>query len=57
MVVLAMDDNNQQNDIAASNGLMTFIDSVEAQRGKQLPETDADVLIAAAQAVISSIQN
>jgi len=45
-------DGNEQNDGAVCNVLEAFINAVEAQRGKKIDEADADVLIAAAQAII-----
>ena len=51
-VMGALDDVNANNDVAAVNGLGAFINAVEAQRGTQISENDADSLIAAAQAII-----
>ena len=45
-------DINENNDIATVNSLQAFINSVEAQSGKKIPEADADHLIAAAQRII-----
>jgi sugar lactone lactonase YvrE len=48
----ALDDLNENNDVAAINALEAFVSFVEAQRGDKIPESDADALIAAAQAII-----
>ena len=42
----ALDDINENNDVAAINSLQAFINAVEAQRGNKIPEADADALIA-----------
>jgi hypothetical protein len=49
-------DDNQNNDVAAINALEAFINEVEAQRGKKIPETDADALIGLAQAIIDLLE-
>jgi hypothetical protein len=41
---------------AAANKLEAFINEVEAQRGKKIPEADADALIALAQAIIEILE-
>ena len=51
-VVQALSDANTDNDVAAINALEAFILGVEAQRGKELTDAEADALIAAAQAII-----
>ena len=51
----ALDDINENNDVSAVNALYAFINAVEAQRGKQISEADADDLIAAAQAIITAL--
>ena len=48
----ALEDANEKNDVAAINSLEAFINAVEAQRGKKIPEADADALIAAALDII-----
>lgn len=53
--VQALDDINQNNDVAAINTLGAFINAVEAQRGKKITEADADALIAAAQEIIAAL--
>jgi len=42
----AIDDINENNNVAAINTLQGFINAVEAQRGNKIPEVDADDLIA-----------
>jgi len=54
-VVRALDDLNQNNDVAAINSLESFINAIEAQRGNKIPEADADALIATAQQIIDLI--
>lgn len=41
----ALDDVNENNDVAACNTLSSFINAVEAQSGNQIPSSDADDLI------------
>jgi hypothetical protein len=48
----ALNDINQNNDVAANNSLQAFINAVEAQRGKMIPEAVADLLISATQEII-----
>jgi hypothetical protein len=48
----ALDDINENNDVAAINTLEAFINAVEAQRGIKIPEADADALIADALQII-----
>ena len=48
----ALNDMNQNNDVAAINALQALINAVRAQRGNQISEADADMLIANAQAII-----
>ncbi len=48
----ALDDVNENNDVAAVNTLQAFINAVEAQRDNKIPGADADLLIAGAQAII-----
>ena len=43
-----LDDFNANNDTAATMNLNAFINAVEAQRGNQISEDDADELIQAA---------
>jgi len=47
-----LEDENENNDVAAINTLGAFINAVEAQRGKKIPEADADALIADAMEII-----
>ena len=55
-VLDSLQDMNQNNDVAAIGSLGAFINAVEAQRGKKIPESDADALIAAAQAIIDLLE-
>jgi VCBS repeat-containing protein len=48
-----LEDSNQKNDVAAINALEAFINEVEAQRDKKIPEEVADELIARAQDIIA----
>ncbi len=48
----ALNDINQNNDVAAYNSLQAFISAVEAQRGNMIPEVIADLLISATQEII-----
>ena len=50
-----LEDNNPINDAAAVNALQAFINAVEAQRAKRIPEEDAMALIDAAQAIIAQL--
>ena len=49
----ALDDVNQNNDIAAINSLNALINAVEAQRGNKLTEPQADLLIGDANDIIT----
>jgi hypothetical protein len=51
-VLKALTDVNQNNDAAAIGALGAFVNAVDAQRGKKIPEEDADDLIAQAQHII-----
>ena len=51
-VIHALEDVNQNNDVAAINALQAFINAVQAQGGNQIPEGEAAALIASAQAII-----
>lgn len=51
----ALGDINQNNDVAAINSLQSFINAVEAQRGNQITNEQADKLVARAQAIIDSL--
>ena len=44
------------NDKAGANKLKAFLNKVEAQRGKKISETDADLLVASAQRIIDAAQ-
>ena len=52
-----LEDDNENNDAAAINLLEAFINAVEAQRGKKIPEADADALIEAVQEIIDLLSN
>jgi len=47
-----LQDANEKNDATAIKLLQAFINTVEAQRGKQIPEADADALITDALQII-----
>jgi parallel beta-helix repeat protein len=51
----ALDDMNENNDVAAIKSLNAFISAVQAQSGKKIPEADANVLTAEAQEIIDLI--
>ena len=48
----ALDDINENNNVAAINTLEAFINAVNAQRGNKISEADADALIASSQEII-----
>lgn len=50
-----LDAAQKASDSVAINLLQAFINSVESQRGKQIPKSDADTLIAAAEAIIAML--
>lgn len=52
----ALEDINDDIDIAAVDTLEAFINAVEAQRGSKIPAGDADALIANAQNIILLLQ-
>lgn len=49
----ALDDLNENNDQAAINSLQSYINAVEAQRGNQITNEQADILVAEAEEVIA----
>ena len=51
----ALDDMNENNDGAAVNSLIAFINAVEAQRGNEIEEADACGLIQAADEIIVAL--
>jgi hypothetical protein len=53
--IAAISDINNNNDVAAVNSLSAFINSVQAQSGNKIAVEDADMLIAAAQAIIDKL--
>ena len=50
-----LEDSNPKNDVAAINALETFINKLEAQRGKKIPSEVADALIAKVQDIIAAL--
>ncbi|NIM58861.1 MAG: hypothetical protein GTO16_07965, partial [Candidatus Aminicenantes bacterium] len=48
-------DSNPKNDVSAINALQAFINKIEAQRGKKIPEEVANELIAKAQEIIITL--
>jgi hypothetical protein len=53
--IAALDDVNENNDVAAVGSMQAFINAVEAQRGNKISPEDADSLIAKAQTIIDLI--
>lgn len=51
----ALDDVNQNNDVAAINSLNAFKNAVEAQSGNKLTEAQANTLIAEAESIIAML--
>jgi hypothetical protein len=49
--LLVLQDVTEENDHAATNILDAFVNHVEAQRGKKIPEADADALISRAMTI------
>lgn len=49
-----LEDGNEDNDVAAINNLEAFINAVEAQRGKNITNEQAELLINAAQRIIDT---
>ena len=52
-----LEDDNENNDTAAINLLEAFINTVQAQYDKKIPEANADTLIEAAQEIIDLLSN
>ena len=50
-------DDNQKHDGAAVNVLGAFINAVEAQTGKKIPELQAAALIAEAAVIIEALED
>ena len=50
--VQALEDINQNNDVAACNALQAFINAVQAQSGTKITQSDADALIDQAESVM-----
>ena len=55
VAVNALEDANENIDVVAINGMYAFMNQVEGQRGNELTDAEADLLIAAAQAIISAL--
>ncbi|MHC5010134.1 MAG: FIMAH domain-containing protein [Planctomycetota bacterium] len=53
----ALDDVNENNDVAAINALNAFINAVSAQSGNEVDTADADILIADAQEIIDILNS
>lgn len=51
----ALQDDNADNDVSAANRLGAFKNQVEAQRGKQLTDAEADAFIAAANEILDRL--
>ena len=51
----ALNDVNENNNVAAINSLQAFINAVQAQSGKAIPVEDANALIVKAQAAIAAL--
>jgi hypothetical protein len=54
-LLAALDDTREQNDGAATNAMYAFINSVNAQRGTHLTNTQADSLVSSAERIIQAI--
>ncbi len=52
----ALCDANPKNDRAAANVLSAFIHGVEVQRGKKISASDAEGLLAAAEAILAELE-
>ncbi|MBU0572098.1 SBBP repeat-containing protein [Patescibacteria group bacterium] len=52
-----LDDLNENNDVAAINSLISFINTVENQRDNLITSEQADILITAAQAIIDGLSS
>lgn len=55
--VQALTDLNTNNDVAAANKLVAFVNHVEAQRGNMISDADADRLVGSAVKIINKIMN
>ena len=55
-VLKAMRDSNGYNDLATVNSLHDFINAVMIRSGNQIPQADADIVIAAAQELIRPLR-
>jgi parallel beta-helix repeat protein len=52
----ALEDINENNDLAAINTLEAFISAVQAQSDNKIPQADADALIARAQKIVDCLR-
>lgn len=52
----ALNDANMNNNVAAINSLEAFFNAIEAQRGKQIDNSNADTLIGKAQSIIARLR-
>ena len=55
-VLQALQDVNENNDVAAINSLNAFINAVEAQRGNAIADADAELLVFIAQQIIAQLE-
>jgi hypothetical protein len=55
-VLIAMRDSNGNNDLTTFNSLQDFIKAVMVWSGNQIPEDDANIMIAAAQDLIQPLR-
>ena len=53
--VRALEDLNANNDAAACGALQAFVNAVQAQSGKHIPQADAEALIATAQQILDAL--
>ncbi len=54
-VLRALEDMNQNTDVAACNAMQAFINVVQTQSGSKIPQSDADTLIDRAQLIIEML--
>ena len=55
--ITTLDDLNDNNNVAAVNSLEALVNSIEAQRGKKIPDADADMLIDATVEIIELLNS
>ena len=51
----ALEDTNENNDVAALNSMYAVCNSVEAQRGQKITDADADIIIASINGIIPQL--